>query len=112
MSDYRPDNFYSDDYEKLTYLYAEKPNIKPLRPGVFIPSSIRIENKYSRLDKYMSRLVLGEDFKEFFRYFVFFRYFDSKWTVGRNQSKRSYESERFVQKKTVLSQIGAYPSAD
>ena len=70
MSDYRPDNFYSDDYEKLTYLYAEKPNIKPLRPGVFIPSSIRIENKYSRLDKYMSRLVLGEDFKEFFFFVI------------------------------------------
>ena len=64
MSDYRPDNFNSDAYEKLTYLYAEKPNIKPLRPGVFIPSFIRIENKYSRLDKYMSRLVLGEDFEQ------------------------------------------------
>ena len=73
MSDYRPDNFYSDGYEKLTYLYAEKPNIKPLRPGVFIPSSIRIENKYSRLDKYMSRLVLGDGFKEFI-----FHNFDSK----------------------------------
>ena len=72
MSDNRADNFYSEGYEKLTYLNAEKPNIKPLRPGVFIPSSIRIENKYSRLDKYMSRLVLGEDFKEFI--FSLFRF--------------------------------------